>query len=109
MTETTAVPDIFTLENWTPWIGKEFSVPHPNVAADFKLRLTQAYDPSKGASHPKFRKPLTLLFRGPSDPILVEGFYEIEADGMGVVGMHITPTLTPDREENGMAYHVAFN
>ncbi|WP_158047098.1 hypothetical protein [Skermanella pratensis] len=74
MTESAAAPvaapaavpaaDIFTLEVFTPWIGKEFSILHPNVSADFKLRLTNAYDPSKGASHPKFRKPLTLRFRG---------------------------------------------
>ncbi|UEM24175.1 hypothetical protein JL100_024210 [Skermanella mucosa] len=119
MTESAAAPvaapaavpaaDIFTLEVFTPWIGKEFSILHPNVSADFKLRLTNVYDPSKGASHPRFRKPLTLQFRGPADPILLEGFYDIEAEGTGVLGLHIVPTLTPDREENGMGYHVAFN
>lgn len=109
MTEATAAPDIFTLEVFTPWIGKEFSILHPDVPPDFKLRLTGVYDPSKGASHPRFRKPLTLQFRGPADPLLLEGFYEVEAEGTGVLGFHIIPTLTPDREENGMGYHVAFN
>ena len=106
---TDAADDIFTLENFTPQIGKEFSVLHPQVPADFKLRLTKAYDPSKGSSHPRFRKPLSLAFRGPADPLLLEGNYEVATDGFGPVMLYIIPTLTPDREENGMGYHVALN
>jgi hypothetical protein len=101
--------NLFTLEIFTPMIGKEFSIPHPQVPADFKLRLTSAYDPSKGASHPKFRKPLTLTFRGPDDPLLLEGVYDIQTEGFGPASIYIIPTITPDREENGMGYHVAIN
>jgi hypothetical protein len=106
---TDAPPDLLTAENFALLIGKEFSILHPQVPAEFKLRLTQTYDPSKGASHPKFRKPLTLTFRGPADPLLLEGAYDIQAEGFGPVNLHIVPTLTPDREENGMGYHVAIN
>jgi hypothetical protein len=106
---TDAPPDLLTEGNFTPLIGKEFSILHPQVPAEFKLRLTTAYDPSKGASHPKFRKPLTLTFRGPVEPLLLEGAYDIQTEGLGPVNLHIVPTLTPDREENGMGYHVAIN
>jgi hypothetical protein len=106
---TDAPPDLLTMENFTPQIGKEFSILHPQVPAEFKLWLTTAYDPSKGASHPKFRKPLTLTFRGPVEPQLIEGAYDIQAEGFGPVNLYIVPTLTPDREENGMGYHVAIN
>jgi hypothetical protein len=106
---TDAPPDLLTAENFALLIGKEFSILHPQVPAEFKLRLTQTYDPSKGASHPKFRKPLTLTFRGPADPLLLEGAYDIQAEGFGPVNLHIVPTLTPDQEENGMGYHVAIN
>jgi hypothetical protein len=109
VTESANNPDIFVLENFTPLIGREFSFSDPQVAPGFKLKLAKAYDPSKGMSHPKFRKPLTLLFRGPVDTLLLEGFYQIETEGFGPIGVQIVPTLTPDREENGMGYHVAFN
>ena len=106
---TDAPPDLLTMETFTPLIGKEFSILHPQVPVEFKLRLTTAYDPSKGASPPKFRKPLTLTFCGPVEPLLLEGAYDIQAEGFGPVNLFIVPTLTPDREENGMGYHVAIN
>ena len=101
--------NLFTLKIFTPMIGKEFSILHPQVPANFKLRLTSAYDPSKGFSHPKFRKPLTLTFRGPVEPLLLEGLYDIQTEGFGPVSLYIIPSLTPDREENGMGYHIAIN
>jgi len=106
---TDAPPDLLTAENFTPLIGQHFSIIHPEVPAEFTLRLTSTYDPSKGASHPKFREPLTLLFRGPAEPLLLEGAYDIQTEGFGPVRLHIVPTLSPDREENGMGYHVAIN
>src|SRR3954454_19175313 len=111
MTDTSPAPaqDLFTLEIFTPLIGQEFSILHPQAPTEFKLKLTSAYDPSKGASHPKFRKPLTLTFRGPADPLLLEGAYDIQTEGFDPVNLFIVPTLTPDREESGMGYHVAIN
>jgi len=37
---TDAPPDLLIAENFTPLIGQHFSIIHPEVPADFTLRLT---------------------------------------------------------------------
>jgi hypothetical protein len=41
---TDASPDLLTAETFTPLIGQEFSILHPQVPTEFKLRLTTAYE-----------------------------------------------------------------
>jgi len=106
---TDAPPDLLTIETFAPLVGQEFSILHPQVPAEFKLRLAPAYGRSKGRSRPPFRKPLSLTFRGPVEPLLLEGLYDIQTEGFGPVSLYIIPSLTPDREENGMGYHIAIN
>ena len=43
------------------------------------------------------------------EPLLLEGLYDIQTEGFGPVSLYIIPSLTPDREENGMGYHIAIN
>jgi hypothetical protein len=107
MTDTT--PDPYVLETFTPHVEKEFSVLHPQVPADFKLRLVQAYDATRGSWPKKFRRPLGLNFRGPSDVLLIEGDYEIETEGFASMCLHISPIVTHDREENGQMYQGLLN
>ena len=96
--------DLLTWRFSRRMIGKEFSILHPQVPAEFKLRLTTAYDPSKGASHPKFRKPLTLTFRGPAEPLLLEGVYDIQTEGFGPASLlhHPDADAGPGRERHGL-------
>jgi hypothetical protein len=53
------------------------------------------------------RKPFSLIFRGPRQPVLSEGLYAVEyADGPTLM-LYVIPILTaaPDHQE----YQVAFN
>ena len=53
------------------------------------------------------RKPFSLIFRGPRQPILPEGLYPVEfADGPTLV-LYVIPILTPARDHQ--EYQVVFN
>jgi hypothetical protein len=106
---TDAAADPYALDVFTPHVGKLFTILHPQVPADFKLRLVSAVDPARGSWPKKFRRPVQLTFRGPPDPILLEGDYDIETDGFPPMRLHIAPMQVYDREENGQGYQVAIN
>jgi hypothetical protein len=53
------------------------------------------------------RKPFSLIFRGPRQPVLPEGLYPVEFADRPTLVLYVIPILTPAR--NHQEYQVVFN
>jgi hypothetical protein len=55
---------------------------------------------------PEFRQPFTLSFRGPREPILPQGTYELSHAELGTLEIFIVPVAS---NEAGTTYEAVFN
>ena len=53
-----------------------------------------------------FRRPFTLAFRGPREPILPQGTYEFAHEQLGTLEIFVVPVAS---NEDGTTYEAVFN
>ena len=93
--------ELLTAERFQPYSGQTLRV------RDGRHALTLA-SIDAGAPQPGWeRAPFNLIFQGPPDDLLPEGFYVLEADGGDVFDLYLIPihTAAPGRQD----YQAAFN
>jgi len=91
-----------TAEFFTPHLGKPF-----HFEGDHALTLVEVKMHDTTAANAAFRRPFTLILRGPRSPVLPEGLYRVTIDEAETIALYVIPiaTMVRDRQD----YQVAFN
>ena len=99
------VLDDFTVETFRGRIGDRFRI-SGHGASVVEAELTEA-TAGDAAESPRAgeRRPFSLVFRGPLEPILPQQIYRFEHDALGAFDLFIVP-IGPD--ESGMQYEAVF-
>jgi hypothetical protein len=91
-----------TLESFSPAVGETFRVGGEGGAI-VDLLLVEATAKDAGPHAP--RPPFSLLFHGPSDPLLPQATYRFEHGSLGVMEIFIVPLGC---DEYGATYEAFF-
>lgn len=97
------MPQALTQDEWTQRLAQDFQVGLAGVDA-LTMRLVSV----KGFQHSSdpSREAYSLLFCGPSQPILPQRTYRIANDAMGELDIFLVP-IGPQRD--GFGYEAIFN
>lgn len=52
------------------------------------------------------QEQFSIIFRGPADPMLIQGIYRLEHEKMGALDLFLVPI---SRDEGGVRYEAVFN
>jgi hypothetical protein len=93
----------FTLETFLAHSGEPFRL-RLDSSETMELELVEATEvrPSGG---PAARSQFSIVFRGPSEPVLAQRIYAFEHDELGAFEIFIVPI---GRDEAGTSYEAAF-
>ena len=98
----------FTYDDFADRVGEQFRVRLPETH-ELELVLSEvtagAEDGAGTGPDGANRQQFSLLFRGPAEPQLSQGLWELEHDGMGELALFLVP-LGPDAD--GPRYEAAF-
>jgi len=98
----------FTYDDFADRVGEQFRVRLPETH-ELELVLSEvaagAEDGAGTGPGGATRQQFSLLFRGPTEPQLSQGLWELEHDGMGELALFLVP-LGPDAD--GPRYEAAF-
>jgi hypothetical protein len=94
---------ILTLETFQPHLGSVFAI--PLAQGRFELTLVEV-SPLPSRAPDAQREPFTLLFRGPSTPVLPQRIYPLEHQTLGRQEIFIVPIGS---DGAGMRYEAVFN
>ena len=97
----------FTYDDFADRVGDRFDVRLPDgQALALVLGAATASDRAGGAGPDgAARRQFSLLFRGPVEPRLGQGLWELDHDGLGAITLFLVP-LAPDAE--GPRYEAVF-
>jgi hypothetical protein len=98
-----AMLDTLTDESFTPHLGTPFRV-EMGGATELELKLSLV-SVLGGASGARGRRPFSLLFHGPLQPVLPQSIYRLKHPALGDLELFIVP-LGPD--PGGMRYEAIF-
>ncbi len=91
------------LENFAPAVGETFTVRGGDAAA-IELLLVEARARATG---PQLSRPaFSLLFQGPTEPLLPQATYRFEHDSLGAMDIFIVPL---GRDEHSTVYEAVFS
>ncbi len=100
--------DQFTSETFAPHRHEIFRV-SADSAAPLDVSLIEVTELGGGPGHmgsgPSGRVPFSLVFRGPTQPVLPQQIYRLAHDGIGEFDLFLVP-IGPDAE--GMRYEAIF-
>ncbi|MEZ5333124.1 MAG: DEAD/DEAH box helicase [Thermoanaerobaculia bacterium] len=103
--EDTTVLDRLQLSDFGPIVGRSVAL-HREGEAALALELVEARGLS-GASRGG-RQPFSLLYRGPTEPVLPQGIYRMDHPEVGALELFLVP-LGPDGEaRDGLLYEAVF-
>ncbi len=93
-----------THESFIPYLAHTFQL---NLeTANYELTLLEATiidsDPEEGRRH-----PFSVVFLGPSQPILPQQIYELHHEEMGSLALFLVP-IGPDKTTRGIRYEAVF-
>lgn len=94
-----------THEDFLPCLHEVFSVKVEDEIGP-ELELIEVKTIGEISPNKKDRLPFSLLFRGPSEPILPQQMYPLKNSEFGEILLFIVP-IGPD--EDGMLYDASFN
>lgn len=95
--------DTLTREDFVSRLGETFRVGEPGV----DLVLAEARDLSMSGGSPGLRRaPFSLLFRGPTQPLLAQRIWALANEALGPLEIFLVP-IGPDAD--GMRYEAIFN
>ncbi len=92
----------FTIETFAPLVGERFGI-HTERSSLLEAELISA-EPC-GGRVAGGRAPYSIVFRGPSQPVLAQRIYRIEHAVLGSFELFIVP-IGPD--QSGMRYEAVF-
>ena len=93
-----------THDHFSECLNQVFRVVSNDSVVD--LELIQVDVDQSEVSLPRDRRPFSLLFRGPPEPVLPQRLYAMEHETLGTIEIFIVP-IGPDKE--GMRYEAVFN
>ena len=93
----------FGLQTFAPLVGSIFRLDAGDFSAEVELAEAAATAP-EGQLDERGR-PFSLVFRGPSEPVLAQRIYAFEHDELGAFELFIVPI---GRDESGTSYEAAF-
>ena len=99
--------DRLTANSFTPAVGETFAL-DAGEAGRLELELLESrlHDPDAPAEDEGgTRAPFSLVFRGPSDPVLPQRIYRLEHEAVGAIEIFIVPI---ERDEAGTSYEAVF-
>lgn len=96
--------ETFTVDTFAARFGERFAVATEAGAVDVELVEAAELDPRRrGASNT--RVPFSVVFLGPPDPLLPQGTYRFDHQGLGGFEIFIVPI---GRDEDGVRYEAVF-
>jgi hypothetical protein len=98
------VLDALTLDAFAPHVGEEFVLVHEQ-AGRLELELLEARAVGGDRAPGNDRRPFSLLFRGPVEPLLPQRIYRLEHDTVGPLEIFIVPVA---RDAAGTHYEAIF-
>ncbi len=100
--------DKISSADFSPYLNQRFRIDAgSSEPLDVELiEVSELSSASISSDEPEKRRPFSIVFRGPNDPSLPQGIYDIEHGEMGTLSLLIVP-IGPDKE--GMLYHAVFN
>jgi len=90
-----------TREDFDPRIGDAFQLSLPSGEA-VELRLREA---AEIGGTGKDRSPFSVVFRGPTEPVLPQSIYHLEHDEMGTLEIFLVPL---SQGSDGVDYEAVF-
>lgn len=97
-----------TMDEFEPYLGSTFNVRNTDIPVS--LKLIEIEDSARGREWPpKLPKPFVMIFSGPPERILLEGYRVLEAPGGAAFQLYVIPILTHDPASNGQHYQVVIN
>jgi hypothetical protein len=96
-----------TFQNFAPAIGQRFALTGGDAPSlDLELLEASPQNPEAPAADAAGKRaPFSLLFRGPSDPVLPQHIYKLEHNTLGVLEIFLVPVGT---DETGTTYQAVF-
>lgn len=92
-------------EDFEPCLGQSFVVATSDESS-IELELTQVKPLVPSDPEADLRRPFSLLFRGPTEPVLAQQLLRVENETVGELVLFLVP-IGPD--EKGMLYDVTIN
>jgi hypothetical protein len=101
------VLDRVTVETFAPLVGQAFVLDDEAAGRlDLELMEAQTHDPGAPAKDASgMRAPFTLVFRGPTEPVLPQRIYPLEHEELGTLEIFIVPI---GRDTAGTRYEAIF-
>ena len=96
---------VVTHEDFEPCLNGTFTVKVEDIDEQ-QLELIEIKPLGERDPDAKIRQPFSLLFRGPSEPMLSQQMYQLENPACGELLLFLVP-VGPD--EKGMLYDTVFN
>ena len=97
-----------TIEEFEPYLGRSFNVQNTDVPV--ALKLIEIEDSTKGRPWPpNLPKPFLMIFSGPPERILLEGYRILQIPGGATFQLYVIPILTHDPASAGQHYQVVIN
>jgi hypothetical protein len=92
-----------THEDFAPRVGERFRL----VRDDGALELTLLRADRLGTREPRpgQRRPFSLVFLGPGEPVLAQRIYRVEHAGLSTLDLFLVPVA---RDERGVRYESVF-
>jgi hypothetical protein len=101
------VLESLTAETFAPLIGHTFALDADDAGRlGLELLESRLHDPDAPAADGSgTRAPFSLLFLGPSDPVLPQRIYRLEHESIGPLEIFMVPV---SRAESGTTYEAVF-
>ena len=103
MSQTNPEPRSMTLDEFTPHVGKLFTL-HASPD-EVEIELVEAYPLRENAFAP--RPPFQLIFRSGPDVLLMAGSFVMRTKGFGPDVIYISQTNPPPGDQRGGHYYQA--
>lgn len=97
-----------TMSDFEPYLGHTFNVQNIDIAVS--LRLIEIEDSAQHRDWPaNLPRPFVMIFAGPPERILLEGYRILQAPGGATFQLYVIPIMTHDPATNGQHYQVVIN
>lgn len=96
------------MRDFEPYLGRSFNV--QNVDIPVSLKLIEIEDSARHRDWPTdLPRPFVMIFSGPPERILLEGYRILQAPGGVAFQLYVIPIMTHDPATNGQHYQVVVN
>ena len=96
--------DRLTSADWKPYLDQPFRIT-PHGSPPLEAVLIEVRDLGRLAEDDSTRRPFSILFRGPTEPVVPQQICRVEHPQMGALDLFTVP-VGSDRE--GMLYEAIF-